>query len=118
MTIEATSWAFSTPLAQTPLERLVLILLADSTDPAGICCTRLDRVAADACMTMEELREVVSVLHLRGVLASVRPVDAADSDFENFDVLFFAGWPEAAAQVDPVDGRLLQHDLYGWVVIE
>lgn len=122
MTIEATAWAFSTGDASTPLERLALIIMADSTDGEGVCAITSDFIAEKACASIEDVQATIDGLRTRGVLKKVRPTNgAADPDFSAFDVFFLPGidlWRPMPRAHHPDLGWVYTHDLYGMVVME
>lgn len=120
MTLAATVWAVDTPAAQTPFERLLLILLADATDDHGVCVTRLSSLAETARLTLDEVRFYIHGLRRRGVLCGLKPVEGVDPDFEEFDILFFSGWLERiamSAKGHPTLGPIFRHPCYGWVAL-
>jgi len=120
MTLAATVWAVETPAAKTPVERLLLILLADATDDHGVCVTRLAGLAETARMGLDEVRLCIAGLRRRGVLCGLTPVEGVDPDFEEFDVLFFSGWLERIAmraKGHATLGPIFRHHCYGWVAL-
>lgn len=120
MTIAATAWAFSAESPQTPLERLLLVLLADDTDDFGVCVTRLDDVALAARMDRGEVIDVLERMARRGEISLLAPVDGQfDPDIAGFDLLLFDVWKDRRAleTIPAFDGLSLRHPVYGWMVV-
>lgn len=112
MTIAATAWAFATDAPRVPLERLLLIMLADDADDFGVCVTNLERVAEAARISSVEMGFLLDRMRERDLLRPLRQVVPDDPDFDLFDVLMITGWAERRPLPD---GR---HPVYGAVVCQ
>ena len=99
MSMAATAWAFETPAAESPLERLLLILMADDTDSAGVCCTDMPVIADRACISLDVAAGVVVGLCRRRVLQTLTPPEGIDPDLRRFQFFLFAGWSDR----DPIE---------------
>lgn len=88
MSIAATAWAFSTLTPQDPLERLLLILLADDTDEFGVCVTDLDLIARTACLHRSGVETALAELQERGVL---QPIDEP-SEEDGYSLYLITAW--------------------------
>lgn len=96
MTIAATAWAFSTPAPQGPLERLLLILLADDTDEFGVCITDLDVIARTACLPRDGVEAALAVLEERGVLQTIDEPGEDDAE-GGYSLYLISAWAERMA---------------------
>lgn len=68
MSMYATAWAMTQP-AGSPLERLLLILLADCADDDGLGRVDLARLAERAVCDAVDLADAVADLQERGIIA-------------------------------------------------
>lgn len=73
MCLEATVWAMETPAAKSPLDRLLLILLADCTDHFGSIVVDVSALAAQACTERSVVVDWISRMVERGILSFPPP---------------------------------------------
>lgn len=108
MTIAATAWAFTTTCPQGPLERLLLILMADDTDEFGVCITHPEHLARQAVVPRGDVDFVLERMVERGILLRLRVPESIDGDLRQFSFFLMRGWEEREATgAHPILGDLV-----------
>ena len=67
MSFKAMSWAASTK-THTPIQKLILLLLADRANDEGFCFPSMKTIAEDACMSRSAVMENVKKLAAQGLI--------------------------------------------------
>jgi len=67
MSFKAMSWAASTK-THTPIQKLILLLLADRANDDGFCFPSMKTIAEDACMSRSAVMENVKKLAAQGLI--------------------------------------------------
>jgi hypothetical protein len=115
--LSATCWALDAAEAQSPTERLILLLLAECTDEFGLAIVDLPRLAGRALCTPDRLAAILTELERRGILRSVPDAVAAFAAATGIaaapgrlGAFLLSAWPERArlalGSVHPAFGML------------
>lgn len=69
MSLDATLWAWRQPV--TPLQKIVLLAMADRAGEDHSCCPHISRLSADTGMPAPEVQDAIADLECLGLVRSV-----------------------------------------------
>lgn len=99
--LSATCWALDAAEAQSPAERLILLLLADGADEFGLAIVDLPRLAGRALCTPDRMAAIVTELERRGILrldpgavATFAEATGIEAAPERLGAFLLSTWPE------------------------
>jgi len=88
MSFRAMTWAASVK-TQTPVQKLILLLLADRANDEGFCWPKMDTIAADCCMSRSCVHENVKKLAALGfILVQKRTIESEEGGRHNAPNLY------------------------------
>lgn len=98
--LSTTCWALEAPEAQSPAERLTLVLLADGADKFGMAIVDLTSLAGRALCTPDRMAAILTELELRGIIRSMPGAAAAFAEAagikaapERHRIFLLSAWP-------------------------
>ena len=115
MSFRAMTWAASVK-TQTPVQKLILLLLADRANDEGFCWPSINRIADDACISRQCVIENIKKLAALGFInVTKRTIRDAESGVEGNNTNVYhlnTGVVNIVDYPSPADGLPLVHDVH------